>query len=46
MVSLMDLMEAANIARGNTSGFKRFALRVRALVGMSDQLRDSGKTEL
>lgn len=39
-------MEAPNIAHGDTSGFKWFALKVRALVGMLDQLGDSGKTEL
>ncbi|XP_065144932.1 uncharacterized protein [Paramisgurnus dabryanus] len=43
---IADLMEAPNIPRGDTSGFKLFALKVRALVGLLDQLGDSGKTEL
>ncbi|XP_030609347.1 uncharacterized protein LOC115796997 [Archocentrus centrarchus] len=43
---IADLMEAPSVARGDVSGFKRFALKVRALVGMLDQLGDSGQTEL
>lgn len=43
---IADLMEAPNIARGDSSEFKRFALKVRALVAMLDQLGDTGKTEL
>lgn len=43
---IADLMEAPNITRGDTNGFKQFALKVRALVGMLDQLGDNGQTEL
>ncbi|KAK7879830.1 hypothetical protein WMY93_033500 [Mugilogobius chulae] len=35
---IADLMESSSIARGDTAGFKRFALRVRALVGLLEQL--------
>ena len=43
---IADLMESPNISRGDTTGFKRFALRVRALVGLLEQLGESGQTEL
>ncbi|KAK7938472.1 hypothetical protein WMY93_001798 [Mugilogobius chulae] len=43
---IADLMESSSIARGDTAGFKRFALRVRALVGLLEQLGESGQTEL
>ncbi|XP_077361612.1 uncharacterized protein LOC144006574 [Festucalex cinctus] len=43
---IADLMESSNIGRGDTTGFKRFALRVRALVGLLEQLGESGQTEL
>eukprot|EP00064_Thunnus_orientalis_P010919 superscaffoldBa00001523_g10948 len=35
---IADLMEAPNIRSHDTAAFKRFALRVRALVGMLNQL--------
>ncbi|CAL9703521.1 unnamed protein product [Knipowitschia caucasica] len=43
---IADLMESANIPRGDSSAFKRFGLRVRALVGLLEQLGESGQTEL
>ncbi|XP_067283159.1 uncharacterized protein [Pseudorasbora parva] len=43
---IADLMDDATIRSHDASGFKRFALRVRALVGMLDQLGDSGRVEL
>uniref|UniRef100_A0A8C6TVN5 CCHC-type domain-containing protein n=1 Tax=Neogobius melanostomus TaxID=47308 RepID=A0A8C6TVN5_9GOBI len=43
---IADLMESPTVGRGDTSGFKRFALRVRALVGLLEQLGESGQTEL
>ncbi|KAK9536063.1 hypothetical protein VZT92_005877 [Zoarces viviparus] len=43
---IADLMDFPNIARGDTCGFKQFTLRLRELVGMLDQLGDSGHTEL
>lgn len=43
--TIADLMEAPSITH-DTSEFKWFALRVQALVGMLDQLGDSGQTEL
>ncbi|KAL2093214.1 hypothetical protein ACEWY4_010526 [Coilia grayii] len=43
---IADLMEAPNIRSHDAAAFKRFALRVRALVGMLDQLGDTGQTEL
>lgn len=43
---IAELMDAANITRGDMCGLKLFALKVRALVGMLDQLGDNGQTEL
>ncbi|RXN24065.1 hypothetical protein ROHU_036624 [Labeo rohita] len=43
---IADLMDDPTIRSHDASGFKRFALKVRALVGMLDQLGDSGRVEL
>ncbi|XP_048865547.1 uncharacterized protein LOC125739453 isoform X1 [Brienomyrus brachyistius] len=43
---IAELMDAPNIRSSDASGFKKFALRVRALVGMLDQLGESGHIEL
>lgn len=43
---IAELMEEPTIRSHDASGFRRFALKVRALVGMLDQLGDSGKVEL
>ncbi|KAI2647356.1 Sec-independent protein translocase protein TatB [Labeo rohita] len=39
-------MEGSSIRSHDTTGFKKFALKVRALVGMLDQLGESGNVEL
>lgn len=41
-----ELMDAPNTVCDDSHGFKLFALRVRVLVGVLDQLGDSGQTEL
>ncbi|KAI2647359.1 DNA polymerase II large subunit [Labeo rohita] len=38
---IADLMEGSSIRSHDTTGFKKFALKVRALVGMLDQLGES-----
>lgn len=43
---IAELMEAPSVRTNDTSAFKRFALRVRALVGMLDQLGENGHVEL
>lgn len=43
---IADLMDDPTIRSHDANGFKRFALKVRALVGMLDQLGDSGRVEL
>ena len=43
---IAELMEASSIRTNDAGAFKKFALRVRALVGMLDQLGDSGNIEL
>ena len=43
---IADLMEAPSIRSHDTAAFKSFALRVRALVGMLDQLGQKGRIEL
>ncbi|XP_056336224.1 uncharacterized protein LOC130247068 [Danio aesculapii] len=43
---IADLMEDPTIRSQDASAFKRFALKVRALVGMLNQLGDSGRVEL
>ncbi|XP_056324239.1 uncharacterized protein LOC130237344 [Danio aesculapii] len=43
---IAELMEGPNMRSGDTQAFRRFALRVRALVGMLDQLGDKGSIEL
>lgn len=43
---IAELMDGPNIHSGDTQAFRRFALRVRALVGMLDQLGDKGNIEL
>ncbi len=43
---IADLMEGLSIRSHDTTGFKKFALKVRALVGMLDQLGESGNVEL
>lgn len=39
------MVGALNIPRGETNGFKRFTLKVRALVGILDQLGDNGQID-
>lgn len=41
-----EMMDGPNIRSGDTQAFRRFAIRVRALVGMLDQLGDKGSIEL
>lgn len=43
---IAELMEEPTIRAGDTAGFRRFALRVRALVGMLQQLGVDGHIEL
>ncbi|XP_023811350.1 uncharacterized protein LOC111947519 [Oryzias latipes] len=43
---IAELMDEPNIRSNDTSGFRKFALRVRALVGMLEQLGDDGHIEL
>lgn len=43
---IADLMDGPNIRSGDTQAFRKFALRVRALVGMLDQLDEKGAIEL
>lgn len=43
---IADLMDGPNIRSGDTQAFRRFALRVRVLVGMLDQLDEKGDIEL
>ncbi len=43
---IADLMDGPIIRSGDTQAFRRFALRVRALVGMPDQLDEKGAIEL
>lgn len=39
-------MDEPNIRSSDTAGFRKFALRVRALVGMLEQLGEDGRVEL
>ncbi|KAJ8400032.1 hypothetical protein AAFF_G00400710 [Aldrovandia affinis] len=43
---IAELMEEPTIRSGDTAGFRKFALRVRALVGMLEQLGEDGRIEL
>ncbi|XP_024119318.1 uncharacterized protein LOC112140553, partial [Oryzias melastigma] len=43
---IAELMDEPNIRSNDTAGFRKFALRVRALVGMLEQLGDDGHIEL
>ncbi len=43
---IADLMDGPIIRSGDTQAFRRFALRVRVLVGMPDQLDEKGAIEL
>lgn len=43
---IAELMDGANIRDGDSGSFHRFALKVRAPVGMLDQLGENGKIEL
>ncbi|XP_035990493.1 uncharacterized protein LOC118562319 [Fundulus heteroclitus] len=43
---IAELMEEPAIRAGDTVAFRRFALRVRALVGMLEQLGEDGRIEL
>ncbi|XP_063766006.1 uncharacterized protein LOC134882305 [Eleginops maclovinus] len=43
---ISKLMEEPNVKAGDTKAFRQFALKVRALVGMLEQLGSSGRTEL
>ncbi len=43
---IADLMDGPTIRSGDTTSFKKFALHVRALVGMLDQLGEEGHVEL
>ncbi|KAG7497028.1 hypothetical protein JOB18_030229 [Solea senegalensis] len=43
---IAQLMDEPNIKSGDTKSFRKFALKVRALVGMLNQLGDIGQTEL
>jgi hypothetical protein len=43
---IADLMDGPHIRSGDTQAFRKFALRVRALVGMLDQLDEKGAVEL
>ncbi|XP_013856692.1 uncharacterized protein LOC106512669, partial [Austrofundulus limnaeus] len=43
---IAELMDGANVRDNDTASFRRFALKVRALVGMLDQLGQNGRIEL
>lgn len=43
---IAELMDGPTIRSGDSVGFRKFALRVRALVGMLEQLEQEGRTEL
>jgi len=43
---IAELMDEPNIHSSDTEGFRKFALRVRALVGMLEQLGGDGRAEL
>lgn len=43
---ITKLMDEPSICPGDTTGFRRFALRVRALVSMLEQLGEDGHIEL
>ncbi|KAJ8410822.1 hypothetical protein AAFF_G00187790 [Aldrovandia affinis] len=43
---IAELMEEPTIRSGDTAGFRKFALRVRALVGMLEHLGEDGRIEL
>lgn len=43
---IADLMDGPTIRSGDTASFKKFALHIRALVGMLDQLGEEGHIEL
>ncbi|XP_027861387.1 uncharacterized protein LOC114137071 [Xiphophorus couchianus] len=43
---IAELMDEPNIRTSDTTGFRRFALRLRALVGMLEQLGEDGHIEL
>ncbi|XP_057695374.1 uncharacterized protein LOC130917729 [Corythoichthys intestinalis] len=43
---IAEFMDEPNIRSGDTKAFRKFALKVRALVGMLFQLGDLGQTEL
>lgn len=43
---ISKLMEEPNVKTGDTKAFRQFALKVRALVGMLEQLGSNGETEL
>lgn len=43
---IAELMDEPNIRSSDTAGFRKFALRVRALVGMLEQLGEDGRIEL
>lgn len=42
---IAELMDGPVIQNGDSAGFHKFALRVRALVGMLEQLGDEGHVE-
>ncbi|KAL7866046.1 hypothetical protein SRHO_G00112930 [Serrasalmus rhombeus] len=43
---ISKLMEEPNVIAGDAKAFRQYALKVRALVGMLEQLGSSGQTEL
>lgn len=43
---IANVMDSPDIQRGDTEAFERFALRIRALVGMLRTLRQEGEIEL
>ena len=43
---IAELMDGPTIRSGDTAGFRKFALHIRALVGMLDQLGEDGHIEL
>ncbi|XP_073769332.1 uncharacterized protein [Danio rerio] len=43
---IAELMDGPTIRSGDSVGFRKFALRVRALVGMLEQLEQEGRVEL
>lgn len=43
---IADLMDGPTIRSGDTASFKKFALHIRVLVGMLDQLGEEGHIEL